>query len=435
MQSTKRERFGWYMYDWANSAFYTSVITVFLGPYLTEIAKNAAGPQGSISFLGFDIYPASYFAYIVSLSVALQVLLLPVMGAIADNTGAKKKLLGLFAYIGAFATMGLYFLEGSNYQLGGVLFVTANLSFGIAAVIYNSYLNALAEAERRDTVSSIGWATGYLGGGIVLGLNLILFANAESFGVSTASAVRISLASAGLWWAVFTLFPMLLLRKDSLQQKGKISRSVSKSVHTLIETLKDARNHPQTLLMLTAYLFYNDGVQAVIVLSAQFGNQELGITIESLTALILIIQFVAFGGSLFFNQLAKRYGTRNTIIFALFLWIVVIFYAFSLLSTSIEFYAIGIIIGMIMGGTQSLSRSLYSNLIPTGSEAEYFSLYEISEKGTSWLGPLIFGLSLQITHSYRIAILSLVIFFLIGLFLMFRLKKQIPYYSKSSADI
>jgi len=162
-------------------------------------------------------------------------------------------------------------------------------------------LNTLAEAERRDTVSSIGWAIGYLGGGIVLGLNLILFANAESFGVSTASAVRISLASAGLWWAVFTLFPMFLLRRDSLQQKGKISRSVSKSVHTLIETLQDARNHPQTLLMLTAYLFYNDGVQAVIVLSAQFGNQELGMTIESLTALILIIQFVAFGGSLLFN--------------------------------------------------------------------------------------------------------------------------------------
>jgi len=135
MQSTKRERFGWYMYDWANSAFYTSVITVFLGPYLTEIAKNAAGPQGSIPFLGFDIFPASYFAYIVSLSVALQVLLLPVMGAIADSTGAKKKLLGLFAYIGAFATMGLYFLEGSNYQLGGLLFVIANLSFGISAVI------------------------------------------------------------------------------------------------------------------------------------------------------------------------------------------------------------------------------------------------------------------------------------------------------------
>ena len=423
MQSTKKERFGWYMYDWANSAFYTSVITVFLGPYLTEIAKNAAGPQGSISFLGFDIFPASYFAYIVSLSVALQVLLLPVMGAIADSTGAKKKLLGLFAYIGAFATMGLYFLEGSNYQLGGLLFVIANLSFGISAVIYNSYLNALAEAERRDTVSSIGWAIGYLGGGIVLGLNLILFANAESFGVSTASAVRISLASAGLWWAVFTLFPMFLLRRDSLQNKGKIPTAISKSVHTLIETLKDARNHPQTLLMLTAYLFYNDGVQAVIVLSAQFGNQELGMTIESLTALILIIQFVAFGGSLLFNQLAKRYGTRNTIIFALFLWIVVIFYAFSLLSTSAEFYAIGIIIGIIMGGTQSLSRSLYSNLIPVGSEAEYFSLYEVSEKGTSWLGPLIFGLSLQITHSYRIAVLSLVIFFLIGLSLMFRLKK------------
>ena len=421
--STKKERFGWYMYDWANSAFSTSVITVFLGPYLTEIAKVAASPAGNVSVFGLQIYHGSFFAYIVSLSVVLQVILLPVMGAIADSTRAKKRLLGIFAYIGAFATMGLYFLEGTNYMLGGGLFIIANLSFGVSAVIYNSYLNDIAEPERRDSVSSIGWAVGYLGGGIVLGLNLILFMNSEKFGIDGETAVRISLASAGLWWGLFTLFPMFLLRRDKIVHQGKLATQVKKSVRTLIETLKDSRNHPQTLILLVAYLFYNDGVQAVIVLSAQFGNQELNITMESLTALILLIQFVAFGGSLLFNLLAKKFGARDSIIFALFLWVGVILYAFFILQTETEFFAMGIVIGIIMGGTQSLSRSLYASVIPAGKDAEYFSLYEVSEKGTSWLGPLLFALSLQMTHSYRIAILSLVVFFLIGLILLFRFKR------------
>jgi UMF1 family MFS transporter len=423
MISTKKERFGWYMYDWANSAFSTSVITVFLGPYLTEIAKAAASPDGNISVLGLQIYHGSFFAYIVSISVVLQVIFLPVMGAIADSTKAKKRLLGTFAYIGAFATMGLYFLEGTNYMLGGGLFIIANLCFGVSAVIYNSYLNDIAEPERRDSISSIGWAVGYLGGGIVLGLNLILFMNSDKFGLNTADAVRISLASAGLWWAVFTLFPMILLRRDRTEHQTKISRSIGKSVRTLLETLKDSRNHPKTLILLLAYLFYNDGVQAVIVLSAQFGHQELNITMESLTALILLIQFVAFGGSLLFNLLAKKIGARDSIIFALFLWIGVLLYAFLILQTESEFFVMGIVIGIIMGGTQSLSRSLYAGVIPTGKDAEYFSLYEVSEKGTSWLGPLLFGLSLQLTHSYRLAIFSLVFFFLIGLLLLFKFRR------------
>ncbi len=421
--STKKERFGWYMYDWANSAFSTSVITVFLGPYLTEIAKAAASPTGNVSVFGFQIYHGSYFAYVVSFSVLLQVILLPLIGAIADSTRAKKRLLGIFAYIGAFTTMGLYFLEGTNYMLGGGLFIIANLSFGVSAVIYNSYLNDIAEPERRDSISSIGWAVGYLGGGIVLGFNLILFMNSEKFGIDSGTAVRISLASAGLWWGLFTLFPMFLLRRDKIIHQGKLATQVKKSVRTLFETLKDSRNHPQTLILLVAYLFYNDGVQAVIVLSAQFGNQELNITMESLTALILLIQFVAFGGSLLFNLLAKKFGARDSIIFALFLWVGVILYAFFVLQTETEFFAMGIVIGIIMGGTQSLSRSLYASVIPAGKDAEYFSLYEVSEKGTSWLGPLLFALSLQMTHSYRIAILSLVVFFLIGLILLFKFRR------------
>ena len=198
MQSNKSERIGWYFYDFANSAFYTTVITVFLGPYLTTLAKNTADPNGYINILGLNISAGSYFPYIVSLSVFLQIFLLPYAGSLADYTNMKKQILGFFAYLGAFSTMGLYFLDESNLLLGGLLFIIANLSFGISAVMYNAYLNDIADNEKKDTVSSIGWAFGYMGGGIILGANLFLYSNAASFGISESIAIRISMCSAGL---------------------------------------------------------------------------------------------------------------------------------------------------------------------------------------------------------------------------------------------
>lgn len=422
MISTRKERIGWYIYDWANSAFSTSVITVFIGPYLTEIAKNASDTAGYIYFWGIPIYHGSLFAFIISLSVILQLFLLPLLGAIADNAKSKKTILGVCAYIGAFSTMALYFLQGDNFVFGSVLLIIANLAFGASVVIYNSFLSDLAEPERRDSVSSIGWAVGYLGGGIVLALNLYLLFMKEDFGISTGHAVRISICSAGVWWALFTVVPLFLIKTRRFSKALSVKAGISKSIKDLAFTIKDARNHPQTLLLLVAYLFYNDGVQAVIALSAQFGNQEINISIESLTLLILMIQFIAFGGSLLFNLIAKKIGAKNTIIITLLMWTAVVVYSYGFLSNEVEFFIMGAVIGLIMGGTQALSRSLYSQTIPAGMEAKYFSLFEVSEKGTSWMGPMLFGLSLQMTNSYRIAILSLVVFFIIGLGLLIKFK-------------
>jgi UMF1 family MFS transporter len=217
--NNRREQVGWYFYDWANSAFYTTVVTVFLGPYLTGIAKAAAeslgqGGEGNtfVYPLGIKVFYGSFFPYVVALSVGLQMVFLPILGAIADYSHRKKQMLGLFAYIGSFATVGLYFLQGTNYMLGGGLFVLANLSYGASIVFYNSFLPDIASAEDRDHVSSVGWAIGYLGGGLLLALNLYLFSKAESFGLTAGQAVRISLASSGAWWAVFTLIPLSTLR-------------------------------------------------------------------------------------------------------------------------------------------------------------------------------------------------------------------------------
>ncbi len=424
MISSKKERIGWYFYDWANSAFYTTVVTVFLGPYLTSIAESAADADGYINFIGLPVYAHSYFTYIVSASVFLQIFLLPYIGSVADNSGRKKSLLGIFAYIGSFSTMGLYFLQDDLYYLGGLLFIIANLSFGASVVIYNSILNDISPEEERDTVSSVGWALGYLGGGIVLAVNLVLFSGADSFGIETGTAIRISLCSAGAWWAVFTVIPMLTIRRDEIIRTKKSINHFKKGISDFILTLKDAANHPKTLTFLIAYLLYNDGVQTVIVVSSQFGNKELGLGIDVLTQVILMVQFVAFGGALLFNLLASRLGTLRAIVIGLFIWIVVIIYAYAFLYSEIGFFILGACIAVVMGGTQALSRSMYSKLIPPGKEASYFSIYEISERGTSWLGPLLFGLALQLTHSYRIAILSLIVFFVLGLIILLKLRIQ-----------
>lgn len=423
-KSTRKERIGWYFYDWANSAFYTVVVTVFLGPYLTYVALNAADAGKYVYILSIPIYAESFFAYSISFSVILQFFLLPYLGSIADYTKSKKFLLGFFAFIGSFSTMGMYFLEGKNFLLGGMLLILANLSFGASIVVYNAFLNDIAESKDRDKVSSIGWAIGYIGGGLILLINLLLYLNSENLKMSSNYTVRISLFSAGLWWAVFTLIPMKLLKdrkNNHIQQNNSIFLGGFKG---LIQSIKDIIKYPQTLLFLIAYLFYNDGVQAVIAVSAQFGMYEIGIEMSSLTQIILLVQFVAFFGSLLFMLIANKTNAKTSIIISLIIWILVVLYCFYFLDSEQEFFIVAIFIAIVLGGSQALSRSLYSNLIPKGQEARYFSFYEVSDRGTSWLGPFLFGLGLQLTQSYRYAILSLIIFFVIGLVLLLFLNQK-----------
>ena len=214
----------------------------------------------------------------------------------------KKQMLAACAYGGALATMGMYFLQGTHYLLGGVLFLIANLCFGASIVFYNAFLPEISSPEERDQVSSMGWALGYLGGGLLLGLNLWLVFQAAKLGLTTEQAVRISLASAGIWWAIFTIIPLATI------QQRKAGNHLSAGDHFLTigfkqlrTTIGEARQHPQTLLFLGAYLLYNDGIQTVITLSSQFGQEELKLPIATLTTIILMVQFIAFFGSVIFN--------------------------------------------------------------------------------------------------------------------------------------
>ena len=416
-----REQRAWYFYDWANSAFPTTVLTVFIGPYLTTIAKAAADSGGYVHPLGLRVAAESFFPYVVSLSVLLQVIFLPLLGAIADYSHFKKQMLAFFAYAGAFASMGLYFLQGTNYLLGGGLFLFANLSFGASVVFYNAFLVDIALPEERDRVSSMGWALGYVGGGLLLALNLLLFAKAGDFGLGIGDAVRINLASAGVWWAIFTVIPLVgLKRRQPVKQLPPGEHYLTVGIRQLRNTLSKIRVHPQAMLFLIAYLIYNDGIQTVISLASVFGQEELGLSMTTLTSVILMVQFVGFFGAILFNYVARAISAKRAIIVSLLIWIGTLVYAYAFLKTTLDFYMMAAAIAVVLGGSQALSRSVYSLMIPKGQESEYFGLYEISDKGTSWLGPLLFGLALQFTGSYRIAILSLIVFFVVGLLLLFR---------------
>ena len=412
-RALKRERFGWYSYDWAMSVFNTSVTTVFLGPYLTAVARDAAGPDERLSFLGLSIAAGSWFSYVLSASVLLQVLVLPITGAFADRSGRKREMLAAFAFLGALATTGLFFVGDGRWLLGAVLFAVANIAFGAATVVYYSWLPDLAGPDDRDAVSSRGWAFGYVGGALLLAVHLGLVIGAESLGLTTGEAVRISLATAGLWWGAFTVFTVSRLRNRPVRDPDAVR--AHSGFRQLALTLREMRAFPLTLWFLGAYLLFNDGVQTVIALSATYATEELDLDQDVLTGAILMVQVVAIFGALGLGRLAGRYGAKRVVLGALIAWIGVLLAAFSLQTGAVsQFYALAAVIGLVQGGTQALSRSLFSQLIPVGKEAEYFGFYEISDRGTSWLGPLAFGLTYQLTGSYRLAIVSLVIFFVAG---------------------
>ena len=425
----RREQFGWYFYDWANSAFSTTVGAVFLGPYVSSLTEQAAGPDGLVRLLGIPIAPYSLVSYCITISVILQVLFLPILGAIADYSNLRKRLMQIFAVSGAIVTMFMFFITAQTWWLGCLLFIVANLCFGAAIVFYNAFLPDIAEPDERDRVSSVGWALGYLGGGILLALNLILFLMRDTIGIDSGMAVRINLFSAGLWWFGWSFVTWRLLRSRDIAKALKPGETyLSTGLKQLWATFKETAKYPHTIRFLLAYLLYNDGIQTVFASAAVFAAAPLvrgGLGIEQgmLTQVILMIQFVAFGGALLFGRIAIRIGAKRALIIGLVIWTVVVIYAYLGLrgeSRFLQFWILGAFIALVMGGTQAVSRSLFANMIPPGKEAEFFSIYEVSERGTSWLGPLAFGLVNQLSGSLRPAIASIILFFVVGLFLLLR---------------
>lgn len=432
----RREVFGWMLYDWANSAFYTTVVGALLGPYLIALAQADVGKTGVVLSLGplGSVTAQSFYQLFVAVAVGSQVLLLPIVGAVADYSNLKKRLMAAFCYVGVAATCLLFFVTGKLYLLGGVLFVIANLSYGGAIVLYNSFLPEIVTEDRRDKVSSQGFALGYLGGGLLLALNFVMVGVAPALlapygyteGGARGLAVRLSLLSAGVWWGVFAFFSFRRLRARNMPRqlppgKGYLGAGFAE----LRETFRELRRLPHTLKYLVAYLLYNDGIQTVIGSAAVFIAAELfegGLDNPEAPSFVLVIflfvQFMGIGGALLFERIARWVGTKRAILVSLVIWAGLVVYAFALFRTRAQAWVLAGVIAIVLGGSQALSRSLFSQMIPEGREASFFGIYEVSERGTSWLGPLVFSIVVARTGSFRYALLSLIVFFVSGLLLL-----------------
>ena len=422
-KNNPRELFGWKMYDWANSAFYTTVVGALFSPYLTRLAQTAVGENGVVLNLGplGAVTAKSLPTLCVSISVGAQVFLLPILGALGDYSDLKKRLMALFCYIAVTANCLLFFVQGNLYLLGGLLFIIANVGFGASIVFYNAFLPEITTEDQADKVSSRGFAYGYLGGAILLVLNLLLVLRAEQLGISAGLAVRLSLLSAGVWWGGFAIISFYLLKSRPKKKSLPPGQSyITAGFKEIIETFKELRRLPLTARYLLGYLIYNDGIQTVIFASSAFLEQELfpGGNPVFLLEIFLMVQFVAVAGALIFERLAYLIKTKNAIIVSLVIWAAIVIYAYQFLNSVPEAWVMAGVIAIVLGGSQALSRSLFSRMIPTGKEASFFGLYEVSERGTSWMGPLLFSIVIARTGSYRLALLSLIFFFVVGLIVL-----------------
>ncbi|MEU0491263.1 MFS transporter [Nocardiopsis sp. NPDC006139] len=427
----RREQRGWYLYDWANSVFITSVVTVLIGPYLSGLACSSVGADTSQACLDpdlslglFGLHPNALYPALTTAAILVQIVLLPVFGAMVDHSRHKKRWLFWTAFGGSAATVGLYF-AADGYLAASVLFLLANLLYGFSIVVYNAFLPEVSTPDERDRVSVSGWGIGYLGGALLLVVHLVLVLNTDALGIGAADAARIAFASCGVWWLGFTVLALRPLRNryGALATGGP--PRIGQSVRQFGRTLKDMRKYPNTILFLLAFIFFNDGVQAAIRYAAPFATQDLGLEQGTLILTILIIQFVAFAGAFATGWLSRYLGSKRTVLVTLVVWGGLVSAAYFLPAGHVPlFIALGVGIGLVLGGTQSLARSLFSQLIPKGREAEYFSLYQISDKGSTFLGSLAVTVAVSITGGYRVAVVSLIAFFIIGGVLLWRTRMR-----------
>jgi UMF1 family MFS transporter len=426
-----QEQKAWNWYDWANSAYYTTVLSVLFAPFMITVAGRAAGCGNSaddtcdktVDLLGLHLAAGSLPFYLTSFATIASAFVLPVVGALVDRSSRKRLHMAAFAWSGSLFAALLFWMRGDHWQLAAFAVVVSSILGGCSLVSYYAILVDISTEDERDRVSSRGWAFGYLGGGLLLAVNLVMVLAHGAIGLDKELAVRISLLSAALWWAGFTLIPFLRLRdhpaQDVVSESGGL---LSRSFGQLFTTLREMRRFPMTVTFLVAFLFYNDGIQTVIGVASTYGSKQLGFGDGVLIGTILLIQFVAFGGALLFGRLAGTYGAYRCILWGTYAWMAIVVLAMFLPRKNVvAFLLAGVAIAIVLGGTQALSRSFFSLLIPRGREGEYFALYNACERGTSWFGTLLFGVVFQLTGSYRPAIVALIVFFVLGAVFLLRL--------------
>ena len=420
MKNDKKTIFGWCMYDWANSAYITTAAVALLPNYFAQAVVGEAG----VDIFGINMSATALWGFMLGGAAFLVFLFAPVLGAIADFSSAKRRFLAGFAYMGSlFATM-LYFCKSGDVGLTIALFMGTQVCFVAGNVFYDAFLPQIASEDKLDSVSAKGYAFGYVGGSLQFAIALGLVAMQKT-PEDQAMAARIGMAMTGIWWAGWTLLTMKYLKEakipyelpEAYRDRPKSLAYLALGISRTVATAKRVGRFKHLTLFLVAYMIYNDGIHTVTSMATIYGTEELRLSTTALMVTLLLVQVVAIGGALVFSRIANRIGAKHAVMCALVLWSGVVTYGY-FIHTATEFFVLGIIVGVVLGGTQALSRSFYGAMIPEQASAEFYGFYSVFSKFSSIWGPVTFGFIKQITGSARLAIISLMIFFIVGLILL-----------------
>ncbi|HEY6616827.1 MAG TPA: MFS transporter, partial [Vicinamibacterales bacterium] len=394
----RRDLRAWAMYDWANSAFQTTIIAAIFPIYFHNVVAADLG----------DALSTSRFAWATTIAIVIVAVIAPLLGAIADFAAMKKKMLGVFLAIGVVSTTAMYWVGPGDWKLGLTLFMLGNIAVAASIVFYESLLPHLVKDDELDRVSSAGYAIGYLGGGVLLALNLLMIQRPTWFGIPDApTGVRLSLASVGIWWLMFSLPLFRYVPEPKRQVEMDESPSASllaTGVRRLIATFHELRRYKQAFLLLIAFLIYNDGIQTIIRMATTFGSQ-IGIDQNAMITALLITQFIGVPFAFLFGMIAGRIGAKLAVFVGLGVYAVIIALGYRM-SSAAHFYALAIMVGMVQGGTQALSRSLFASMIPRHKSSEFFAFFGVFERYAGILGPLVFAAMVDATGQSRNAMLA-----------------------------
>ena len=407
MKENKRAVWSWAFYDWANSAYSTTVMAGFFPLFFKEYWADPNNPSQSTFYLGM----ANSIASMVVAALA------PLLGSVADQGSAKKKFLTFFAFLGVIMTGGLWMVAQGNWQMAVLFYVIASIGFASGNVFYDALLPGLASEERVDAVSSLGFGLGYLGGGLLFLVNVFMYLKPEIFGIPDgATAIKLSFLSVAVWWAVFTIPLILFVPEPKNYENIDFNNAIRMGWVQLIQTFKEIRNMKVVGTFLLAYWFYIDGVDTIIRMAVDYG-MSLNFPGESLIIALLIVQFVAFPAALIYGWLASKIGAKTGIMVGITAYSFITLLGY-FMTEAWHFYVLAILIGLFMGGIQALSRSLYTRIIPPDKSAEFFGFYNMLGKFAAIIGPALMGTIALVTGSARLSILSILLLFILGAFFL-----------------
>jgi MFS transporter, UMF1 family len=431
LENPKKVQNAWAMYDWANSVYSLTITSTIFPIYYNSVTTTSTG-NDKVSFFGFEIVNTVLYSYSLSFSFLMVVLISPLLSGMADYGGKKLLYMKFFAYLGSLSCVGLFFFTGENIEWGILCSVFASIGFSGSIVFYNSFLPEIAKPEEFDFLSARGFSLGYIGSVLLLVLNLVMVEFPHLFALQNGGqAARWSFLITGLWWAGFSQIPFRILPNNPYNRR--VSKELFWKGYQEIRTIfGEIRKDNRLNKFLASFLFYSMGVQTVMYLAATFGDKELQLPGDQLIITILIIQIVAIAGSYLFAYVSSKKGNKLALAVMVFIWIFICLGAYYVENVN-QFFALAFVVGMVMGGIQSLSRSTYSKLIPedTTMHASYFSFFDVTEKIAVVLGTFSYGFIEQISGSMRNSSLALGLFFMVGLGFLLLLK--MPYSSNKTS--